>query len=377
MPYTIEQLLAHAQAAGIDLRALAAEVNRQAFPGVKKTTFKRLNVERGMYKQAAKEGVSLTEILEREDPSENYPGVGLDAFERQLAARGLSVAGRAAVKLEEFYDTPDSSVLFPEFIDRQVRMGELLSDVTLRDDDIIATETEIDSMTYENAIVDLTSDVNMKIVPQGTKFPRVSITLSDKTVTLRKHAILISQTYEHLRGIRVNKMAVFLRLVGWKMAQDKAADALDILMNGNTGQSNPAFTFAATGLTYNNMVDFFLKFDPYSFRVVILPEAGLGAVLKLSEFKDSRIFSEFLTEGRLISPMGATMKRHDPETASVLASKMVGVDERFALERIVQSGATLTETDKVIDGQWEELAISTVVGYAKIIADAAGVWDYS
>lgn len=56
---------------------------------------------------------------------------------------------------------------------------------------------------------------------------------------------------------------------------------------------------------------------------------------------------------------------------------MLGVDNRFAVERIRERNAYLVETDKLITSQWNQIAISDVLGYAKLFAEAARVWDYS
>lgn len=69
------------------------------------------------------------------------------------------------------------------------------------------------------------------------------------------------------------------------------------------------------------------------------------------------------------------MKRHD--TSTVLANKILGVDTAFALEEVTEAGSMIQETDRVIDGQWNEITISVVRGYAKMIVNSTRLWDYS
>ena len=374
---TLKQILEEAKKNGITLADVRAEVNRQyAAMGGTKSQFNKLEIGPDQYQECKKTGKTLTQLLEELDPSANYEGVSLDAFERQLAVRGLNISGRQAVTLEEFYD-PDNRPLFPEFIDREVKAGLVMGRHELADTDLIATETEIDSGTYENALVDMTGDFRSKIIPEGTKFPVITISIDEKTVSLQKHGALIKETYEHRRRIRANKMAVFLRLVGWYMKKDMAEAAVLIAINGNSGNSNSASSDTMTGLNYNNLVDFWAEFSPYESDTLIVPKAGLTAMLKINEFKDAMIAANWLTKGELITPLGHTLKRHDPTTSSVLANKVLGVDTRFCLEGLTEAGSYLVETDKIIDGQWNEIAISIVRGYAKIIAEAARVWDYS
>lgn len=360
-------------------RMIDARLTNQydSLAATKKTTFKRLNLEKGMYQELRGKKPkfqNFTQLLESMDPSKNYPGVGLDAFQRQLAARGLILSGPNAVTLAEFYDQPDSSVLFPEFIRREILLGRLIGRFTLKADDVVATTTTIDTGVYESAVANESSAPSAAPVGQGASFPEVTITISDRVINLVKRGMKIKQSYEHNRRIRVNKMAVFLRMVGWRLELDTAADAVNILINGNTGQSNAAFAFAGVGLTYNNLVDFWGEFEPYELKLMALDKAGALALFKLAEFKDPLIAAPWLTQGRPITPLGTNVKRHG---GSTLTNKVLGVDNEFALEKIVESGSEMTETDKLIDGQWNEIVISFVIGYAKILANAAGLWTYA
>ena len=55
--------------------------------------FDNLRLEKGMYNEA---GRSFTQVLEREDPSEQYKGTaleGLDAYQRQLKRFDIKVKG--------------------------------------------------------------------------------------------------------------------------------------------------------------------------------------------------------------------------------------------------------------------------------------------
>lgn len=378
MAKTAKEILKEAEENGISPDQLIAQVDAGArrFDGVKKSTFKEIKLDKDMYLEAAKRHLTLTQLLEEQDPSANYAGkYDLDAFERQLAVRGLQVSGPMAVALEEFYDD-SNRVLFPEFINREIQLGRLTGKHTLRSTDLVATETTIDSGTYESAIADETSDVSMGKTPQGAPFPVINVTVAEKSIKLSKHALAIKGTYEARRRIKANKMAVILRLVGMRMERDMTDVAVGIVINGD-GNTNPAFTHADTGLNYNNLVEFWAEFDPYESNLIVLPKAGLTGLLQLTEFKDPIIASPWLTKGEMITPLGHTIKRHDPSTAALLTSKMLGVDTNFTLEGITEAGSYITEQDKIIDGQWDIITISIVRGFAKIVAGAAGLWNYA
>ena len=76
--------------------------------------FDNLRLEKGMYNEA---GRSFTQVLEREDPSEQYKGTaleGLDAYQRQLKRFDIKVKGAGSDAVEKFFATSQSAVLFPE-----------------------------------------------------------------------------------------------------------------------------------------------------------------------------------------------------------------------------------------------------------------------
>ena len=80
--------------------------------------YQNLKLEKGMYHITGK---NFSEVLESADPSASYaetPLAGLDAFERQLKRFDIHVSGPCCDRVEKFFSTTDSAVLFPEFIRR-------------------------------------------------------------------------------------------------------------------------------------------------------------------------------------------------------------------------------------------------------------------
>jgi len=364
---------------GFDVSNMAAAV-RGPNGSVKPSSLKKIPLEFGMYQACQSRAVNgkpapvtLTELLEEIDPSENYPGCELNAFERQLAVRNLNVNGKAAVTLEEFYNTPENRVLFPEFINTQVKVGQLLGRYTLRDEDLIAVVTQIESGTYQAASIDETQDVSMGVVGQGVEFPTVSITVGDETIKLKKHGMLIKATYEHMRRIRANKMAVFFQLAGFRMMLDKTEDAVSVTINGDgNGNSAPVDTIGAIG--FKNFVKFLAEFEPYEIRILAADKTNWIELMSMADFNNSLVAQQFFSTGNAITPFGSPVRRHDP-SSSILSDKVLGVDASRALERIEESNASLTETERLVTSQWQNIAISDVVGYARIITNAARVWD--
>ena len=118
--------------------------------------YENLNLEKGMYQA---KGKSLTDVLESLDPSANYAGTsleGLDAFSRQLKRFDIKVSGEGSDMVEKFFQSSNSSALFPEYVARAVKQGMEEADIL---SDIVATVTTIDGMDYRSISSDLSEEI--------------------------------------------------------------------------------------------------------------------------------------------------------------------------------------------------------------------------
>lgn len=346
-----------------------------------KSPFKRLSLEIGMYKEALARTnhlgnaapISFTEFLEEMDPSENYQNCKLDAYQRQLAARGLVVNGPRSINLAEFYD-PANIVLFPEFIVREVRAGMVLGSHQLMVSDMVGLSTEIDSGVYDAAYLDESADYEQKKIGEGADFPVLDIKTDNKSIKLSKYGFMLRETYEHRRRIRANKLGAFLRFAGMKLEKSRVELAVDVAINGNAGNSNAAFAHTDTGLNYDNIVEFWAEFDPFDSNLMVADKAGMTSILKLAEFKDAQAGFNFQRTGNMVTPLGNMLKRHD---TTLLANKLLGLDNSMSVELVTERGADMVEAESIIKNQTNEIAVSQVFGFAKMHKDAAGIWDYS
>lgn len=85
--------------------------------------YNEIRLEKGLYNLAGK---SFLQALEEIDPTVNYEGTplgGLDAFERQLKRFDIKISGENCDRVEKFFVTTESAVLFPEFVRRAVTAG--------------------------------------------------------------------------------------------------------------------------------------------------------------------------------------------------------------------------------------------------------------
>jgi hypothetical protein len=329
-----------------------------------------VTLEKEMYDEARQKGLSFTEFLSREvEPGDEE----LDAFQKQLKKHKIIVDGADISLVEDFYRTYESSVLFPEFINRNVRIGMEMGRNQCQISDLIATTQQLPGDTYRSIEAAASSGEKGAFrVGQRGEFPTTVISTTEKPVSLMKIGHKLEATYEVLRRVQVDLIALHIQLIGRKLRDSVVAWALDVIVNGD-GNSNPAPTFSQTGLNYNNFVDFDMEWPDYEATVFVGAKAAIAGILKLSEFKDPQAGFNYQATGNLISPLGVVLRKD----ASVAANSLIGVDRNAALEMLVEAGSQFVEADKVIDKQFEKTVISQVTGFAKIYLAASKVWDYS
>ena len=330
--------------------------------------FENLKLEKGMYQQG---GQTFTQVLERQDPSEQYKGtamVGLDAFQRQLKRFDIKVKGAGSDCVEKFFRTADSAVLFPEYIARAVRQGmeeeNLLPSIT-------AAVTRFDGMDYRSITAEAGGESKkLRQVDEGAEIPSTTVKVQSNLVKLHKRGRMLVASYEAVRYQKLDLFSVTLRQIGAHIARTQLEDAIDVILNGD-GNNNAAavHNVASAGtVTYDDLVDFWAKFDPYEMNTLLVGNDVMVKMLKLPEFQNPLTGLNFQGTGKLATPLGANLLR----TSAMPEGTVIGLDKRFALE-MVQGSDVMIEYDKLIDRQLERAAITAISGYAKLFDGASQV----
>ena len=338
--------------------------------------FDNLKLEKGMYGESGK---SFSQVLERLDPSENYRGTqyeNLDAFQRQLKRFGIKVKGPGSDRVEKFFATFDSAVLFPEYVSRMVRQGMEGADC-LRD--IVATETNINGLDYRSMYsVPSDEEKSLAEVAEGAAIPETGIYIRENLIYLKKRGRILSASYEAIRYQHLDLFSVMLRQIGAHMLEQQMNDAVECLIQGDgNGNRAPRYspgdgTIGGTEGTmdYEALVKFWSQFHPYEMNTLIVSPDMLVKLLNMEEMKNPLTGFNFQSKGNVISPLGAKLIRNDSMGTGV----MVGFDRRYALE-MVRAGDVMMEYDKLIDRQLERVAITSTMGFAKIQEDAVKVLE--
>ena len=333
--------------------------------------YDNLKLEKGMYRQ---EGMNFTQVLESLDPSENYRGTaleGTDAFQRQLKRFGIRVKGAGSSPVEKFFRTMDSAVLFPEYIARTVRQGMEENDILPA---ITATTTVIDSMDYRSIYsIPTDEDLDLQSVAEGAQIPETEVKTKENLVSLTKRGRMLVASYEAVRFQKLDLFSVMLRQIGSHIQKQQLADAVTVLLEGD-GNNNAATVYSvgtspisgtSGSLGYDQLVEFWGQFDPYTMNTILCSTATMTKMLKIPELQNPMTGLNFQGTGKLTTPLGAQLHR----TGAVEDNMIIGLDNRYALE-LVRAGDVLVEYDKLIDRQLERAAITSISGFGKICQDA-------
>lgn len=355
-------------------------------------TTENLTLHRDLYLQVANERKTLSMILEEKDPSPE--GSGTDAFQRQLKRLGiktktLSHQGIWADPVEAFYRTNESQVLFPEYIARQVRAA-VTEDTVLPY--LIGQQTMIDGDTYKTYYVeDQPAKQRKKRATEASELPKAVLKGKDQTVRIYKFGRQIEASYEAIRRMQIDMLALHVRRIAMQNAKDKVEEILSVIQSGD-GNDNAApvlnLTAIDTGatagtLTAKGFLGFLMEFEEFPCNTIIgSKEAFLQVLLtnfnSLSAADVLRLLAQGSTRGvqlSLATPQFANTQFNLFWNTGLTGKKILGINNRFAIEEVTEAGSDIMEADKFITRQVNVLTVSENSGYSKMFPEATKVLD--
>lgn len=318
-----------------------------------------LKLEKGMYHLANQ---SFSQALERMDPSAQYAGTelaGLDAYERQLKRFGIRVSGPECDRVEKFFTTTESAVLFPEFVRRAVRRG--MEESVLPE--LAAAVTRVNGTSAKGFAIDETDGAYSAVTEEGETLKKTAVTEDSTPVALEKFGRLVTASYETVRQQRIDVFAVMLRAVGRKLAGAAAGKALAVLKASVT-----PFGLAGNALAYADLAALYGKFSDYDMTTVIASPKNVAAILAMTEMRDRTLDAS----GAVRLPFGAKLLRD----SSLGDKTVIGISKEFALEAIMGTDVLL-ETDRLIDCQLDRIAVTVRIGFNPLMRGAAAVLDWN
>lgn len=358
-----------------------------------------IGLEFSLYEKAYDMGMTLTQLLENINPSD--PKDQLDAFERQLMRFGIRTkndpkTGMGASKGEMFFQSnhPESRILFPEFLNRVARQAAM-EDTDVISELVAGTETISDSGIYRALYIDDTeAQRQFRRVAERGEFPKVKISWSEKATTLAKYGVCIQMSYEFVRRASLPLISILVGRIMTQTRMDECAEAIAALIAGDGsghasgGGITEVYLDAYQGgdapegsddMTYTGYLKWLATFWPGICTTVISNADDILNVMTMAKPNADPIwlyslFDKDLLGGRptLVNNRlsGSVRMVIHPDVA---ATDLIGIDRRYAMIAYREAGADLTETNKIINGQWNEIVMSNTIGFQTLFASARKV----
>ncbi len=351
-----------------------------------------IKLDRRMYDQAREEKITLSQLLERLDPSPE--GSPLDAFERQLKRLGIKTKtvyksnGDViyADTVDAFYRTEESAVLFPETISRTVREA-IVQDTMLPW--LIGQNTVITGDSYRTFYVDdQSSKQKKKRVTEAAELPRVTIKGRDQMVRIYKFGRAIEASYETIRRMQIDMLALHVRRIAIEVAKDKVEEIIAVIRDGD-GNNNAAPVLrmkadldssATVGtLSTKAFLLFLMLFEEFPCDTLIAAKDAfvqlvMANIPNLSTVDLLKLLAQGTTVGISLTapqlPSGDVRLFWHKDIPNL---QIYGINRQFAIEQITEAGSDISESDRFITRQTSILTISENNGYSKIFNEATKI----
>ncbi|WP_294471020.1 hypothetical protein [uncultured Ruminococcus sp.] len=305
-------------------------------------------------------GKSFTQALTELDPDESYKDTelrGLDAFERQLKRFGIKVCGADSDRVEKFFVTAQSAVLFPEYVRRMIKKG---IDKVCIADAVCGAVSKTDALDYRGFSVVSESGSTAE---QGGELPETVVKLSAAASDLKKFARLLSCSYEAVRKQRLEAFGIVLRELGALVGRGINTYICTELAEGVTPSS-----IAGDSITYADLAKFWSDMGDHDMDIMICSPVAMAEILALPEMKFC--VSDYMKNGRISTPYGVTLVK----CAQMDSGAILGIDSTAAAELILGSDVTV-DHDRLLSTQMNEISCSVLLGISKVTDGAAAVLE--
>lgn len=312
-----------------------------------------IKLEKGLYNLSGK---SFTAALEELDPTANYCGTPLeklDAYERQLKRFNIRISGQDCDRVEKFFTSTESAVLFPEFVARSIKKGF--------DETVLSSVYAAKTISGCGQYLGCTLDDSAEYVTseEAAVLPSATVRESSSATVLAKYGRLINASYEAIRQQRLDVFGVMLRSIGVKLAASVTKQAVQVL-------AADAAAITTSALTYADLAGLYGEFDCFDMNTVIVSPAIASQIVAMEQLSDVSADEK----GRIMLPFGSELVK----TSAADDTTVIGIDRNFALEFITSSDLVM-ETDKLIDRQLDQITVSITCGFRKLTPDAVKVLE--
>jgi len=340
-----------------------------------------------MYSEAFAKRETFSKYLEKLDPTPE--GSKLDAFERQLKERGIFTKSiydkgiTASVMEDAFYRTEDNDVLFPELIARTVREA-IMQDTMLPA--LIGQYTTITGNSYKSFYVDdQPTKQSKKRVTEASELPKCKLSSRTQEVKIYKYGRAIEASYEVIRRMQIDMLALHVRRIGMQAAKDKVEEIITVIKDGD-GNNNAApilrlnadLDSGATAgtLTAKGFLAFLMEFEEFPCDTLIAAKDAFLQILltSIGSFSAADVLKLLAAgAGKGVSlsvpqfPDGAIKLFWHKDVTSL---NVHGINKQYAIEQVAEAGSDISEAARFILNQTQVLTVSENDGYSKLFKEA-------
>jgi hypothetical protein len=251
---------------------------------------------------------------------------------------------------------------------------------------LIAFTTGIDNDAYRAYYLTDSPTQQRKVrVGEGAEVPAAKISGGDHTIRLLKFGRRIRATYEQIRRMRIDKIAAMIARMAVQAEIDKVSAVIDVMVNGDGNSGTTPTTFNLTSLdgaasagtlTLKGWLGFKLKFvNPYILATALVQEAVALQLLLLSTGTANVPIAVYNAANGIsgFTPINPGLRDGTALgwTADAPTLKIIGADTRTAIERVYELNADITEVERYITTQQQDLVMTEVEGYD--VADPAAI----
>lgn len=369
-----------------------------------------------LHREALQEGMPLSRYLEVIDPTPD--GERLDAFGRQLRSAGIVTrsnpkAGWWSSPAISFFETVQGRSLYPEWYARQWREVMystpqerailLSSDAVLNTwerpyvdaaspawnnqfapaiplAELVAQTTPISGEDYRALYLTYDEDaLRLFRIGESAEIPMATLTSSERVIRLKKYGRGLRATYEQLRRARIDKLAQWVRWQALQAEVDKVTAAMDVIISGD-GNSGTAATVidltdldadaTPTTLTLKAWLRFRMSFaQPYTMTTALGEVDPILQLILLNSGSANVPLAglNLAGVGNTLIPINRTADgiRYG-WTEDAPTNQILGFDNRFALEHLVEVGSEIRETERFITNQTEVMTMTENSGFSVI-----------
>ncbi len=332
------------------------------------------------YREAQEQGLTLSEFLEKLDPSpkdvNGTVSAPLDAFERLLYVLDLPISGPNAITVEEFF-VSKGMILSAELLMREIRRGYKM---VQNPEELIAVSVPVNGPSVRPIYIKTdNAQKSLALKEEGAAYPAIKMAYRDKELNIKDKGRQFDFTYKLVKNQKLTEFRNFLWWVGAQIAYDEIDDIYDLVINGDGTSPGATDYFNGTPgtLAFSDLVHLAASFQvPAQMTHILAAKNDIETILNMSQFQDPLSWREselFARTGdyRAFRPVNAKMVNAPNATATKLAA----LDHRFAIRESVAQ-PLMIEAEKVISQKLESAIVSKESVYSIMVDEAIALCDY-